>query len=148
MLSNTGRTRAISLVAFILLLLAALWVPVRGKSANPVALKTSEFGHGPTIVFVHSLGASRYDWLLTARKMFGRYHVVLVDLPGHGDTPLFDSFSFASVGDALDAELAKEKPDSTIVIGHALGGRIVLATLAAHPGRAKGLVLRRSRRLG
>jgi pimeloyl-ACP methyl ester carboxylesterase len=109
--------------------------------ADPVALKTTELGRGPTIVFVHGLGGARNDWLPTARKLLGRYRVVLVDLPGHGDSPLPDPFSFAAVGEAVDAVLAKQNPDSTIVVGHQFGGRAVLAALAAHPGRAKGVVL-------
>jgi pimeloyl-ACP methyl ester carboxylesterase len=109
--------------------------------ADPVVLKTTELGHGPTIVFVHSLGGTRNDWLPTARKLLGRYRVVLVDLPGHGDSPLPDPFSFAAVGEALDGVLAKQNPDSTIVVGHQFGGRGVLAALAAHPGRAKGVML-------
>ena len=109
--------------------------------AGSVELKTTELGHGPTVVFVHALGASRLDWLPTARKLLGHYRVVLVDLPGHGESPLPDPFSFAAAGEALDGVLAKQDPESTIVVGHQFGGRAVLAALAAHPGRAKGLVL-------
>jgi pimeloyl-ACP methyl ester carboxylesterase len=109
--------------------------------AAAVAPKTTELGHGPTVVFVSGLGSSRNDWLPTARKLLGRYRVVLVDLPGNGDSPLPDPFSFAIVGDAIDAVLAKQNPDSTIVVAHQMGGRAALAALAAHPGHAKGLVL-------
>lgn len=109
--------------------------------AEPVALKTTELGRGPTIVFVHSLGLSRTDWMPTARKLISRYRIVLVDLPGHGDSPLPDPFSFVTAGEALDAVLARMNPDSTIVVGHQFGGRVALAALAAHPERAKGLVL-------
>jgi pimeloyl-ACP methyl ester carboxylesterase len=109
--------------------------------ADPVVLKTTELGHGPTIVFVHGLGASRNDWMPTARKLLARYRVVLVDLPGHGDSALPEPFSFAAVGEALDGVLARQNPDSTIVVGHQFGGRAALAALAAHPGRARGLVL-------
>src|SRR6185369_12775516 len=76
-----------------------------------------------------------------ARKLIGRYHVVLVDLPGNGDSPLPDPFSFAIAGEALDAVLAKQNADSTIVVAHQMGGRVALAALAAHPGRARGLML-------
>jgi pimeloyl-ACP methyl ester carboxylesterase len=93
------------------------------------------------VVFVHGLGASRNDWLPTARKLLGRCRVVLVDLPGHGESPMPDPFSFVTVGEALDAVLAKQNPESTIVVGHQIGGRVALAAFAAHPGRARGLLL-------
>jgi len=109
--------------------------------AGPVALKTTELGRGPTVVFVPGLGSSRTDWLPTARKLLGRYRIVLVDLPGHGESPLPDPFSFAIAGEALDAVFAKQNPESTIVVAHQMGGRPVLAALAAHPGRVKGVVL-------
>ena len=128
---------AIALIALIALA-TAFAAPLH---AEPVALKTTELGRGPTIVFVHGLGLSRNDWLPTARKLLSRYRVVLVDLPGHGDSPLPDPFSFVSAGEALDAVLARLNPDSTIVVGHQFGGRVALAALAAHPGRAKGLML-------
>ena len=137
-----SRLTAVCLFAAAVLAATALVFISTLALAAPVVLKTTELGRGPTIVFVHGLGASRNDWLPTARKLLGRYRVVLVDLPGHGDSPLLpDPFSFATVGDALDAVLAKQNPDSTIVVAHQIGGRAALAAFAAHPGRAKGLVL-------
>lgn len=123
-----------------LALAAALAATVRAQPPAG-APKTTELGRGPTVVFVHGLGASRSDWLPTARKLIGRHRVVLVDLPGHGDTPLPDPFSFAAVGEALDLVLARQDPDSTVVVAHQFGGRAVLAALAAHPGRARGVML-------
>ena len=126
---------------FALATLVASLVVCAPAHADPVVLKTTELGHGPTIVFVHSLGSSRSDWMPTARKLLAHYRVVLVDLPGHGDSALPEPFSFATVGEALDGVLAKQNPDSTIIVAHQFGGRAALAALAAHPGRAKGLVL-------
>ena len=121
--------------------LAALLTVAAAVHADPIVLKTTELGHGPTIVIVHALGGTRNDWLPTARRLLAHYRVVLVELPGHGESPLPEPFSFAAVGEALDGVLAKQNPDSTIVVGHQFGGRAALAALAAHPGRAKGLVL-------
>ena len=127
------------------LLLASLLLAIltsRGTAdGTPAAPKTTELGHGPAIVFVHGVGGTRADWLPTARKLIGRHRIVLVDLPGHGESALPDPFSYAAVGEALDQVLAKQDPESTIVVAHEIGGRAAMAALAAHPGRAKGLML-------
>ena len=137
MTPRSRRTLLTALVALSVALLATMRADAQG-TAGP---KTTELGRGPTIVFVHGLGASRSDWMPTARKLIGRHRVVMVDLPGHGETPLPDPFSFAAVGQSLDQVLAKQNSDSMIIVAHQMGGRAVLAALAAHPGRAKGVIL-------
>ncbi|MFM8558444.1 MAG: alpha/beta fold hydrolase [bacterium] len=128
-------------VSSVLVVAVALLLAIPVLHAEPVALKTTELGRGPTLVFVHSMGLTRSDWLTTARKLLSGYRVVLVDRPGHGESPMPDPFSFVTAGEALDAVLARQNPDSTIVIGHQMGGRVAMAALAAHPERARGLLL-------
>jgi pimeloyl-ACP methyl ester carboxylesterase len=134
----SGRRNALCITAAMLAAVLVAAVRVQAEALPP---KTTELGRGPVIVIVHGLGASRSDWMPTARKLIGRYRVVMVDLPGHGETPLPDPFSFGAVGAAIDQVLAKQNPDSTIVVAHQMGGRAVLAALAAHPGRVKGVML-------
>src|SRR5437763_16552973 len=97
-------------------LAAAVGIAMRVAAvhADPVVLKTTDLGHGPTIVFVHGLGATRNDWLPTARRLVGRYHLVLVDLPGHGDSPPPEPLPFTTGGQALDGALARQNPERTI----------------------------------
>ena len=107
----------------------------------PVVLKTTEFGHGPTVVLVHTMGANRMAWMPTARKLLAGHRVVMVDLPGHGDSPLPDPFSLEACAEALDQVLAKQKPDSTVLVAHGTGGVIALMEVQAHPNRVKGLMV-------
>ena len=110
-------------------------------AANPlVEPKTTGFGKGPTIVLVHDLGGNRTVWMPTARKLIGRYHVVMVDLPGHGESPAPDPFTLEAAAEALDLVLAKQNPDSTVVVGKGVGGMLALLDLKAHPGRVRGMV--------
>jgi pimeloyl-ACP methyl ester carboxylesterase len=111
------------------------------RAAEPVTLKTTEFGHGPTLVLVHGLGSGRMVWLPTAKKLLGAHHVVMVDLPGHGDSPLPDPFSIDACVAALDQVLAKQNADSTVLVGAGIGGLIALETAQAHPEHMRGLVL-------
>lgn len=123
---------------------AALMAPLFAATLaaqTPVALKFTELGHGPTVVFVHGLGGARMQWMPTVRKLITDHHVVLVDLPGHGESPMPDAFSFAACAAALDQVLAKQQSDSTVVVGHGLGGAIALMEAGAHPGRMRGLIM-------
>jgi pimeloyl-ACP methyl ester carboxylesterase len=130
-----ARTAAAAAALMALLCAATL------TAQTPVALKYTELGHGPTVVFVHGLGGARMQWMPTVRKLITDHHVVLVDLPGHGESPMPDAFSFAACVAALDQVLAKQQGDSTVVVGHGLGGSIALMDAAAHPGRMKGLIV-------
>ena len=109
--------------------------------AAPVVLKTTEFGRGPTVVLLHALGSGRMVWLPTAKKLLAGHRVVLVDLPGHGDSALPDPFSLEACADALDQVLARQKPDSTVLVAHGFSGLIALQELKSHPDRVKGLVM-------
>jgi pimeloyl-ACP methyl ester carboxylesterase len=107
----------------------------------PAELKSTEFGKGSTIVLVHGLGGARMTWLPVARKLLGEYHVVMLDLPGHGESPLPDPFSIDACGDELAAALGKYDGKNTVVVGLGAGGLVALSALDRHPGAAAGLVL-------
>ena len=132
---RTARILAPAVLIAVALVLSVAW------AAPPTAPKFLELGKGPTIVLVHELGGNRMTWMPTAKKLIGQYHVVLVDLPGHGGNPLPDPFSLETSAEALDLVLARQNPDSTVIVGKGLGGMLALLALKAHPGRARGLVL-------
>ena len=110
-------------------------------AATPVALKTTEFGHGPTIVLLHGMGGARISWLPTAKKLLADHHVVMMDLPGHGDSALPDPFSLEIAAEAIAKALATQKAESTVVVGQGVGGALALMAAAAHPDRVRGVIL-------
>lgn len=110
-------------------------------TATPLELKTTEYGRGTTVVFLPGLGSQRTQWMPTARKLIGTHHVVMADLPGHGDSGMPDPFSFDAAAGMLDALLAKQNAESTIVVAHGVGGMIAVLEANRHPERMKGLVV-------
>lgn len=107
----------------------------------PAELKSTEFGKGSTIVLLHGLGSARMSWLPVARKLLGSHHVVMLDLPGHGDSPLPDPFSIDACGDEVAAALAKYDPKKTVLVGLGAGGLVAITALERHPKAAAGLML-------
>ena len=121
--------------------LAALLATPLAAQAPALALKTTDLGKGATIVLVPGLGSQRMQWMPTARKLIAGHKVVMVDLPGHGDSPMPDPFSFDAAASMLDAVLAKQNPESTIVVAHGVGGLIAVMAAKAHPEHMKGLIV-------
>jgi pimeloyl-ACP methyl ester carboxylesterase len=136
----TKNQRTVRILAPAVLIAVGLALSI-ARAAPPTAPKYLELGKGPTIVLVHDLGGNRMMWMPTAKKLIGQYHVVLVDLPGHGGNPLPDPFTLEASAEALALALAKQNPDSTVIVGKGLGGLLSLMAFKQHPGQARGLVL-------
>ncbi len=78
----------------------------------------------PWFVFLHGLGASRQDWAEAfAVPELAGFTLLAVDLPGFGESPRTEPFTFAGVADRI-AQLLEPFAERTILVGHSLGGRI------------------------
>src|SRR5258705_9135541 len=77
-------------------------------------------GRGSTIVLVHGPGGSIQDWLPTARRLARTHRVLLIELPGHGLSPLPGPVTLEGAAATLDATLAEESKEPVVLVGHAL----------------------------
>ncbi|HTR98004.1 MAG TPA: alpha/beta hydrolase [Candidatus Acidoferrales bacterium] len=109
--------------------------------ADGPVLQTLEIGNGPVVVLVPGLGFSRTDWLPTVKRLREHYRCVMVEIPGQGTSPLPDPFSLQAAAEALDAVLARQNADSTIVVGSGVGGLLSLLSASAHPTHVRGVML-------
>lgn len=97
---------------------------------------------GPTVVFVHGLGGSHVNWLAVAPRVAERARVLVLDLAGHGRTPLGRrSASVHANARLLDRFVLALAPGPVILIGNSMGGLVSMLETAAHPSRVAGLVL-------
>jgi pimeloyl-ACP methyl ester carboxylesterase len=92
-----------------------------------------EPGAAPALLLVHGVGAARLVWAPVLAPLAARYHVLVVDLPGHGASAPLPRGADAGCP-ALAARLARvmarlgvERPH---VIGNSLGGWIALELAA------------------
>ena len=119
-----------------------LWFDVDGPLLVPGG---SEMHERPTVVLVHG-GPASYDHSYF-KPDFGhlakRAQVVYLDLRGHGRSDWGDpaAWTFESCADDIRAFCDALGIVRPVVLGHSMGGWIVLLYGARHPEHAAGLIL-------
>ncbi len=101
-------------------------------------------GSGKPLLLVHGLGGSIRSWDTIADALAQHREVIIIDLPGHGQTPAAaDSGTFDGLARSLDQWLEAENLAGVDMVGSSLGARLVLemvrrgragATVALDPG--------------
>lgn len=99
------------------------------------------------MVLVHGFGGNRHTWRHWLPRLTDTYHPLLVDLKGHGAAPKPLDGRYSPFEQArLLAELVRDrKLDGATLVGHSLGGGIVLAAalelVETRPDAVDSLVL-------
>ncbi|MEV6369974.1 alpha/beta hydrolase [Micromonospora musae] len=95
-------------------------------------------GGRPPLVLVHGLTYDRTQWGPTLRELAvldpGR-RVLVLDLPGHGESPGRESYQTADVADVVHAAVTEAGLDRPVLVGHSLGGALATIYAARHPTR-------------
>ena len=99
-------------------------------------------GKGRAIVLLHGFLESSEIWSGYAEKLSRVYKVVLIDLPGHGQS---DCFGYVHRMELM-AQSVKAVLDSLhlrryILVGHSMGGYVSLAFAGLYAENMKGMVL-------
>lgn len=99
-------------------------------------------GEGPPIVLVHGLGGSATNWCELAPLLAERHRVLIPDLPGHGGSePLAGVSGLQPYADRIAAVMAREGIGRAPVVGHSLGGLVVLRLALRRPELVSAVVL-------
>ena len=89
----------------------------------------------PPLVLLHDLGQSADAWQPVAPALAERFHVVAVDLRGHGDSDWIDTYSPQEQGDDIGELIERRGLSPAAVMGAGMGGRAA-ALLAARQEHA------------
>ncbi len=93
-----------------------------------------------TIVLVHGAGGSSATWFMQLRGLSDRFHVVAIDLNGHGRTPdRNEPDTFISY--IQDIDYVVNKFETPILGGHSMGGALTQLYCLQHSEKLSGIVL-------
>jgi pimeloyl-ACP methyl ester carboxylesterase len=99
-------------------------------------------GEGDPLVLVHGLAGAASNWLALAPLMLSGRRVLVPDLPGHGgSSPLRAAASLNAFADPVALLIEREGLAPAAVVGHSLGGAIVLRLAIRRPELVRSLVL-------
>ncbi len=97
---------------------------------------------GDTLVLLHGMNRQSGDWQALVPVLRRKYSLLLLDLPGHGESgpqagPLPVSDLAAAVGALIEARRPGQK---VTLIGNSLGGWVALLYAAQHPERVERVI--------
>jgi len=97
---------------------------------------------GDVILLVHGYGGDRNSWLFLQEPLAARYRVYALDLPGHGTSAKdVGDGALGVLADAVTGVLDALGAARAHLVGHSMGGAVVLAVAARDPGRIASLTL-------
>ncbi|HEY0315129.1 MAG TPA: alpha/beta hydrolase [Sphingomonas sp.] len=112
---------------------------------NGIRLHYLESGpvDAPAVLLIHGFGDNSFSWDGWTRVLAPRYHVLAVDLPGHGlsEAPAGFVAEPARYADVIDAFLGKIGLTRAAVAGNSLGGGVAWQLALRHPARVDRLIL-------
>lgn len=109
-------------------------------SGQPIHYET--VGEGEPIVLVHGLSESTRLWYRNVPELARRYRIYLVDLPGFGAMrKAYQHFNLQESGSWLYSWMQAVGLEAANLVGHSMGGYVVMALTALQPQKVKRLVL-------
>ena len=95
------------------------------------------------VVFVHGWSCDMTSWRAQVRAFEGKARVLLLDLPGHGESDRPDGeYTMERFADAVEAVLRDAKVERALVVGHSMGTPVARQFLRKFPQKTLGLVAR------
>jgi pimeloyl-ACP methyl ester carboxylesterase len=115
---------------------------VRVVSYDGTEIVYDVFGVGLlTLVLVHGWSCDRSYWRAQIALLSRNYRVVTLDLAGHGESGLSRStWTIAGFGSDVAAVASDLDTASVVLIGHSMGGDVILEAARQLPGRVRGMI--------
>lgn len=110
---------------------------------SPARLFATEAGKGRNVMLLHGWTADGHDWSWQLPVLEARYRTVVVDLRGHGRSPVPPSGRYLPVDYVADIEALianRYKGERFILIGHSMGGQIAARLAVQRPDLVEAVV--------
>jgi pimeloyl-ACP methyl ester carboxylesterase len=95
----------------------------------------------PALILVHGWSCDRSYWKEQVEELSPQFQLVLIDLAGHGESGMGrKSYTIDSFGDDVAAVVEKLDLEGVVLVGHSMGGDVIISAAKRLRGRVAGLV--------
>ena len=102
----------------------------------------SSIGKGDAILFLHGFLGNKKVWTPFVNYFKRNYHVITIDLPGHGNTSIIEEEMTMEFSAKIIKQILKTEDILNVhIVGHSMGGYIGLAFAKLYPKTIKSLTL-------
>lgn len=99
-------------------------------------------GRGNTLVLLHGFTESLNIWNDFAERLSKSFHVITIDLPGHGRSEcLGEVHTMEQMAECVYAVLKAQRVTECALAGHSMGGYVMLAFAEKYMDMVRGLCL-------
>ncbi|HHD79137.1 MAG TPA: alpha/beta hydrolase, partial [Epsilonproteobacteria bacterium] len=104
-------------------------IEVEGYS---IAYLESSHQNAKTLILIHGLNDEKDSWLMLAGALKGKYHLIIIDLLGCGESEMVEEFDYTLLAQAdflqkiIEKLMLEKEIDSFSLAGHSIGGLVVL----------------------
>lgn len=102
-----------------------------------------EAGEGPAVMLIHGFGGHTFSYRHTIPALAKHYRVVALDLKGFGysERPKDSDYSLSAQAGLVLGLMDHLGIQKASLVGHSMGGEIVMRVASSHPDRVEKLVL-------
>lgn len=105
------------------------------------ALYSQSLGHGAHLIILHGLFGSLDNWMSMAKVWSEEYTVHLLDARNHGRSPHLPEHNYQMMAADLNAWMEHEGIAKAHILGHSMGGKTLMRTLADYPDRVNKAIV-------
>jgi len=100
-----------------------------------------KFGEGVPVIILHGLYGSSDNWITIGRSLSEKYEVWLLDLRNHGKSPHSSEHNYDVMQEDLKEFMDDNRIDKAILIGHSMGGKVVMQFAVNNPEMISHLIV-------
>lgn len=113
---------------------------VSSRDGTPISYEVHGEGE-PTLVFVHGWSCDARYWREQTPHFSKNHRVVTVDLAGHGHSGMTRTqYTMKAFGEDVQAVTQAAAGGKVVLIGHSMGGQVVVEAARLMPDRVIGLI--------